>query len=52
MTLKDDAVFKEKLNGGLKNDIRNLDGIFMEFSWKQSKVFTLMGCFSQKHIKF
>ena len=30
MTLKDDAVFKEKLNGGLKNDIRNLDGIFME----------------------
>ena len=24
MTLKDDAIFKEKLTGGLKNDIRNL----------------------------
>ena len=24
MTLKDDAVFNEKLTGGLKNDIRNL----------------------------
>ena len=24
MTLKVDAMFKEKLNGGLKNDIRNL----------------------------
>ena len=24
MTLKGDAIFKEKLTGGLKNDIRNL----------------------------
>ena len=24
MNLKDDAIFKEKLTGGLKNDIRNL----------------------------
>ena len=24
MTLKDDAIFKEKLTGGLENDIRNL----------------------------
>ena len=24
MTLKRDAIFKEKLTGGLKNDIRNL----------------------------
>ena len=24
MTLKSDAIFKEKLTGGLKNDIRNL----------------------------
>ena len=24
MKLKDDAIFKEKLTGGLKNDIRNL----------------------------
>ena len=24
MTLKDDAIFKEKLTSGLKNDIRNL----------------------------
>ena len=24
MTLKDDAIFKEKLTGGLKNDMRNL----------------------------
>ena len=24
MNLKDDAIFKEKLTGGLKNDVRNL----------------------------
>ena len=24
MTLKDDAIFKEKLTGGLKNDVTNL----------------------------
>ena len=27
MTLKGDAIFKEKLTGGLKNDIRNLINI-------------------------
>ena len=31
MTLKDDAVFKEKLTDGLKNDIRNLVNFYLHF---------------------
>ena len=34
MTLKGDTIFKEKITGGLKNDIRNL----VKFHCEQSKV--------------
>ena len=44
MTLKGDAIFKEKLTGGLKNDIRNL--IFMR-AVTSLKICTLMGSFVQ-----
>ena len=39
MTLKGNAIFKEKLTGGLKNDIRNL--IFMQ-AVASLKICTLM----------
>ena len=44
MTLKGDAIFEEKLNCGLKNDIRNLV-IFMG-TVKSLKICTLMGSLS------
>ena len=49
MTLKGDAIFKEKLSGGLKNDIRNLI-IFMRAVWSL-KSCTWMGSFCPKHRK-
>ena len=42
MPLKGDAIFKEKVTGGLKNDIRN----FMEIV-KSLKIYTFMGSFCQ-----
>ena len=48
MTLKGDAVFKEKLGGGLKNDIRN--SLFMR-AVPSLKICTLQGSFCRKHIK-
>ena len=50
MTLKGDKKFKEKLTHGLKNDRRNLS-IFMR-AVESLNIFTLMGCFCPKHIKF
>ena len=48
MTLKGDAVFKEKLAGGLKNDIRN--SLFMR-AVPSLNICTLQGSFCRKHIK-
>ena len=48
MTLKDDAIFKQKLAGGLKNDTRNLI-IFMQ-EVASMKIFTLMGLSCPTHI--
>ena len=45
MTLKGDAIFKEKLTGGLKNVIRNL--VKFHASSRKSKIFTLTGFFCQ-----
>ena len=50
MTLKGDSIFKEKLSGGLKSDIRNLI-IFIQ-PVASLKICTLMGSFCPKHIKF
>ena len=50
MPLKSDAIFKEKLTGCLKNDIRNLL-IFM-LAVASLKIRTLMGSFCPKHIEF
>ena len=47
MTLKGDAIFKETLICGLKNDIRIVMGAVASL-----KICTLMGLFSPKHIKF
>ena len=46
MILKGDAIFKEKLTGGLKNDIRNLVNFLVSL-----KICLLMGWFSPKHIR-
>ena len=50
ITLKNDAIFKEKLTGGLKNDIRNL----VNFHGSSRKFDNLHfdGSFCQWHIKF
>ena len=54
ITLKGDTIFKEKLTGGLKNDIKNL----VNFHWlifmgavECGKTCTLMGSCCQQHIK-
>ena len=47
MTLKGDAIFKEKLTGGLKKGIRNL----INFHVSSLKTCTLMGSFCPKHMK-
>ena len=49
MTLQGDAIFKEKLTGGLKNDLSNLL-IFM-LAVASLKIWTLTGLFCPKHIK-
>ena len=52
ITRKDDAIFKEKSAGGLKNDIRNLVN-FHASSHKSENVHCgVMGSFRPKHIKF
>ena len=55
MTQKGDAKFKEKLTCGLKNDIWNLViGIWLIFmrAAESLKLYTSMGSFCPKHIKF
>ena len=49
MTLKCDAIFREKLTGGLKKDIIWL--LFME-TVENLKICTFMGFFYQHHVKF
>ena len=49
MTLKGDAIFRQKLTGDLKNDIKNL--ITFHASSCTSKNCTLMGSLCPKHIK-
>ena len=48
MTLKGDALFKDKLTGGLKNDVRNLVN-FLASSRKFENC-TLIGSLCKKHI--
>ena len=43
MALTSDAIFKDKLAGGLKNDLRTVACL---------KICMLMGSFCPKHIKF
>ena len=50
MTLKGDVIFKDKLIGGLKNDIRNLVNFTQAVA--SLKVCILMDSFCTKHIKF
>ena len=50
MTMKGDAIFKEKLTDGLKNDIRNL--VNFHASSRKSENVHFMGSFCPKHIKF
>ena len=50
MTPKGDAIFKEKLTGGLKND----KGIWLVFMGAPAglKMYTLLGLFCPKYINF
>ena len=50
MILMDDELFKEKLTGGLKKDIKDL--VNFHASSCKSEIFTLMGSFCPKHTKF
>ena len=50
MTLKGDAIFKEKLTGGLKNDIRNLVNFLASSRKSENLRFDRLVC--PKHIKF
>ena len=48
MTMKGDAIFKEKLTSGLKNDLRCL----VNFHASSLKIRTLMGLFYLNYINF
>ena len=50
MTLKGHAIFKEKLTGGLRNDIRNL--VNFHASSRKSENLHFEGSLFPKHIKF
>ena len=50
MTLKSDAMFKEKLACGFKYDMRNL--VNFNPTTQKSKNFTSMGCFCPKYMRF
>ena len=50
MKLKNDAIFKEKLTGGLKNNIRNQ--VNFHANSRKSEMSTLVGSFCPKHVKF
>ena len=52
MTLKGDAIFKEKLTGGLKNDIRNSIWLIFMAAVASLKTWTVMGWLCPNHIKF
>ena len=49
MVLKADAIFKEKLTGGFKNDIRNLGNFHRNIEKSEN---LHLGSFCQEHIKF
>ena len=49
MTMKVDAIFKEKVTGGLKNDTRNLPNFHVSSRKSENVHFD---SFCRKHIKF
>ena len=49
MTMKVDAIFKEKVTGGLKNDTRNLPNFHVSSRKSENLHFN---SFCRKHIKF